>query len=696
MIGTILNFIMAPTGYAAFTVLAIKSTAVISLGLLLWLILRRAPASARHMVLGATLVAMMLLPVIAVVSPPLQLTVQNHHVQAAAPGDAQISLTEFGSAISTTEATSATTSKTAPETSSRSVADYLIATYLCGVALVLLHLLIGIGRVSLITRRARHSTSGNWQGLLPGQHRDRAQLMITGELDAPLTWGARNPVVLMPADAKLWNDQDVQNALLHELAHVERRDWLMQIIARLICAVYWFNPLVWLALHHLTLEAELAADDRVLVNGAAPEGYAEQLVTLSQKSRGTHLPIAATTMAEQSFLSRRVYSILNSGEQRMPLNQINKYALLSIVTFSAMLIGSAQLVAAPQEGAGVSGDTNMETVSTPLILAAAKGDNDEVVRLLRAGADVNETSGNRGSRRELSRSALTTAAGHGHPEVVKTLVGAGAPVDRIVRGDATALIAATRNNHFNVTKQLVEYGADVNKVVRGDGSPLIAATRANNTEAVRFLLEQGADADRSVRGDENPLYHAARNGNSEILELLINAGVDVDQEWHGDGTALIAASKSGNDAAVERLMLAGARPDQGVRGDGNAMIVAAQRGDTAILQKMIETGADVNASVRGDGSPLIQAARNGHMDAVVLLVQAGADVNQVVYGDENALIGAARAGDIEMVDYLLRNGADPTIKARTYLGKTRTALSQASLEGHDDVVRMLRNAGATE
>jgi ankyrin repeat protein len=516
-------------------------------------------------------------------------------------------------------------------------------------------------------------------------------------LTAPLTWGVFHTVVLLPATAALWSNQDKKNALMHEFAHIERNDWLMQMLARLITALYWFNPLVWIAQRQLVLEAELAADDRVLQSGAVPDDYAEQLVTLTRCARRTSLPLAATTMAERSMLSRRVHSILNSGEKKVTLNQLSKYALICTVSAMAMLVGSVELVAAPQENSARVRTTLdiPDDISTPLIRAAAEGKNDEVLRLLQSGADVNETSENRGSKPQLPRSALTAAAEQGHLQVVQTLVDAGAPVDRVVRGDGTALIAATRRNHFEVTKYLLDRGADANLAVRGDGSPLIAATAANNTDAVRLLLERGADPDLSVRGDENPLYHAAANGNDEIMQMLIDAGVDLNQEWEGDGTALIVATRQGNASAAETLMLAGARADQGVRGDGNAMIVASQRGDTALLQKMVASGADVNAAVKGDGSPLIQAARNGHMESVVLLLQAGADIDMVVAGDENALIGAAWRGDVEMVDYLLRSGANPNIKAESY-GETRTALRQAMLEEHEEVIRLLRAAGAKE
>lgn len=692
MIADFLGVITASTGIGPVAMLLIKSTLVVSLGLVMWLALRRSTASARHLVLGATLIAILVLPVIASLGPALQLPVLN------TPSNG-VTATLFEAQPSNAKpAIPATIRKEMPRpfADSTGPANIYLTIYLFITSVVLAYLFLGVARVWWLSRTAIEVTHApGWRRLLGQRDVGRTRVLIAEELSAPLTWGVIRPVVLLPDAAEKWSEQDKKNALLHELAHIERGDWLMQMIARMISAIYWFNPLVWITQRQLVLEAELAADDRVLRSGAAPDEYAEQLIALTKRSRVTRMPLAATTMAEKSMLSRRVHSIMNSGARKMTLNKISRSVLVSAVSMTALLIGSVQLVAAPQEDNADTLSGYSQDISTPLIRAAAGGNNAEVTRLLQAGANVNETPDNRGAHRNLPRSALTAAAKGGHLDVVKTLLEAGAPVNRIVRGDATALIAATRQDHFEVMAYLIEQGADANLAVQGDGSPLIAATAVNNPDAVRLLLQRGADADLSVRGDENPLYHAAANGNDEIMQMLIDAGVDINQEWRGDGTALIVATRQGNTSAAEALMLAGARSDQGVKGDGNAMIVAAQRGDTDLLQKMIATGADVNASVKGDGSPLIQAARNGHMQSVVLLLQAGADIDMVVSGDENALIGAAWNGDVEMVEHLLRSGANPSIKAQSY-GQTRTALSQANLEGHDDIVRMLKAAGATE
>ena len=67
-------------------------------------------------------------------------------------------------------------------------------------------------------------------------------------------------------------------ALLHELAHVKRRDNWTLLLTKLAQTVYWFHPLVWWLSARLSDEQELACDDRVLAAGVSAPAYAEMLI----------------------------------------------------------------------------------------------------------------------------------------------------------------------------------------------------------------------------------------------------------------------------------------------------------------------------------------------------------------------------------------------------------------------------------
>ena len=95
-----------------------------------------------------------------------------------------------------------------------------------------------------------------------------------------MTWGVLRPVILLPADAGDWPEERLTTALLHELAHVRRWDFLTQLAARAACAIYWFNPLAWLALARVRREQEQAADDVALGCGLDRYAYAGHLLAI--------------------------------------------------------------------------------------------------------------------------------------------------------------------------------------------------------------------------------------------------------------------------------------------------------------------------------------------------------------------------------------------------------------------------------
>lgn len=162
---------------------------------------------------------------------------------------------------------------------------------------------------------------------------------------SPMTWGLWNPVVLLPAESNEWSSARLRPVLLHELAHVQRGDWSTELLANVVCALYWPNPLVWLLIRHLRSESEYACDDRVLLAGVAPADYARQLVevahALKVQRQQTLIPSTAIMMASRSGVGGRVRAILSGHHSRIPVNV--RIVALALVGATGLLLPLANL-----------------------------------------------------------------------------------------------------------------------------------------------------------------------------------------------------------------------------------------------------------------------------------------------------------------------------------------------------------------
>jgi beta-lactamase regulating signal transducer with metallopeptidase domain len=159
----------------------------------------------------------------------------------------------------------------------------------------------------------------------------------------PFTRGVTAPVIVLPLDAELWDEARLRSVLLHELAHVRRRDCLAQMLAQLACALYWFNPLVWLAAHALRVTRERACDDEVLARGAQPSAYANDLLEIA---RGIQHPLAARAVlaiARASELEARLRAILSSRHARVPRGA-SRWAVGVLILLTTMVSLGAQMV----------------------------------------------------------------------------------------------------------------------------------------------------------------------------------------------------------------------------------------------------------------------------------------------------------------------------------------------------------------
>lgn len=216
----------------------------------------------------------------------------------------------------------------------------LLGIWGLGISVLLGQFLFDLVRVRQASRRAH--ASPRWKPALLAQTlvqelgiRRSVRVLRSPEVAMPMTWGLWRPTILLPNIAEQWSQERLRVVLVHELAHIKNRDFLTHLIAQVVAACYWFNPLVWVARRHLRMAQEKASDDQVLQTGTQNTAYAEHLLAIARGYQNSVLP-GAISMAYMPTLKQRVRAILDRQTNRHPVT-LRSSALVSLVSLGVAL-----------------------------------------------------------------------------------------------------------------------------------------------------------------------------------------------------------------------------------------------------------------------------------------------------------------------------------------------------------------------
>ena len=367
---------------AALLDASVKSILVFALAAVLNLVLKRGSAAFRHLMWSLAVVGCLCLPVISVTLPSWWLPVVSRTIalSESAPGfEGKPNAPRLPSADDRGEIQLKKAPQIDPKDEAAGLPDMVQGTsmtsasqasgwrtqsplWTCigivwgiGMLVVLLPLFAGFEGMRRIAGRSRRITEGSTAALFDEFLRrlriKRRVSLLRSDVEMPLTWGIIRPQILIPADAETWSTDRQRAVLLHELAHVRRWDWLMQTIAHISCAIFWFNPLVWVADRRMRLERERACDDHVLTNGCWATDYASHLLEIARISRP---PVfagrAAVAMAQPSWIENRLRIILATDRNRRRLKK--GVVTVSVLSFACLvlLIGVMRPTEAVEEG----------------------------------------------------------------------------------------------------------------------------------------------------------------------------------------------------------------------------------------------------------------------------------------------------------------------------------------------------------
>jgi TonB family protein len=338
---------------------AVAVSFLLGLGLLAAFGLRRSSAAVRHLVLTMAVIAAFGSPLVRFAIPFEIAIFDAGEPPAGNDGDENPLDPSPGTP-------SAARDDLSPARSDTGVAlSWFVVVWAMGSAVNLIGLGAGFVRLARVARRSEIVARGRI-GTILHEVGDafglRCAPRIVWDTGRSLlaTWGFRKPTIAVPADVDSWPDARIRLAIAHEVAHIRRRDWLVQMAAELLRCLYWFTPMTWMICRMLGREAEQGADDRVLDLGVDPVEYAAGLVDLARTLQPNHRPwTPALRMAGR--LERRIAAMLDPETSRVRPTRNAALIVSLLVLLVTVAVSCARVQATTQTPA------QGETVVTGLV-----------------------------------------------------------------------------------------------------------------------------------------------------------------------------------------------------------------------------------------------------------------------------------------------------------------------------------------
>src|SRR5262245_54125770 len=356
----------------------VKATVVLLAALGVTRVMERGSAVSRHLVWFVSLGALLLIPLLASWSP-IRLAILPSDaaapsvgapssngpatVIATPPGVPTVAPAISGPASPSTTPRMETAAKTVREIVSPSTPWYgilsdpklLFGIWATVAVLFASWLAFGAMSVSRIIRRSRPLESQDWMNPLwevaDRLELDRApRLVRSDDAKMPFACGLLRPTIVLPAESDSWTLDRRRAVLLHELAHVRRRDLVGHTVGRFACALYWFHPLVWTAAKRLRSESERACDDLALNCGARASDYAEHLLDIVTGVRHHATPAVALAMARRKEFEGRMLAILDPELRRSAPSRKQTVGLVGGLAVLSLVLGAAVPVERAADG----------------------------------------------------------------------------------------------------------------------------------------------------------------------------------------------------------------------------------------------------------------------------------------------------------------------------------------------------------
>jgi beta-lactamase regulating signal transducer with metallopeptidase domain len=603
----------ASMGLSVLMILA-KATLVLLAALGVTRIMERASAVSRHLVWFVSLGALLLIPVLASWSP-LRLAILPPDVAPtvgapAMPGPSVGAPQSPGPAIiaPTIAGPTSTASTARVEAAANTVRDIvspdtpwfgilsdpklLFGIWAIVAILFAGWLAFGAMSVSRIVHRSRPLDSQDWMTPL-WEVADRLELEKAPRLvrseDAkmPFACGLLRPTIVLPAECDSWTLDRRRAVLLHELAHVRRRDLVGHTVGRFACALYWFHPLVWTAAKHLRSESERACDDLALNCGARASDYAEHLLDIVTGVRHHATPAVALAMARRKEFEGRMLAILDPELRRGAPSRRQTAGLVGGLAVLSLVVGAAVPVARAADGS--VRPSRGESIATGAAADTPSFLDEEMSQAVRTveRKQIREHTSQRIDSVRV-RTDLGTAIGTAVGTAVGTSVSqnVGKSVGQIVSSTMESVVPAA-----------------IKAAIPASAEALAAAINSPNAQQGKSddrpaLLANVLKTDTSATLRRVAAWGLAQFGNSQVGVDALTSAVTGDKDASVRETAAWALADARSSAAVIEALTTALRRDTNTKVRATAAWALGSLGDDDAVEGLTAALSDTSRDVR--------------------------------------------------------------------------------------------------
>lgn len=256
-----------------------------------------------------------------------------------------------------------------------------------------------------------------------------------------------------------------------------------------------------------------------------------------------------------------------------------------------------------------------------------------------------------------------------------------------------SLLLAVAEQNLEKLAECISKGHDLHETPLEGCTPLLLAVKLGNFEMVSMLVQEGASCCSSDENGTTVLHHAAVNGLCKIAKcLVVDGGAVLDQQNLAGCTPFYQAVQHGHIDCVHAFLSLRANIETRTRTGATPLYIAADRGNLELVNLLLNANADANSVTEMQMTPLLVAAFNGHVDVVRAILPRDVDVEQRGPCGGTALYVAAQEGRRHVAELLIGQGAK--IDTRCDGDGNLTPSLIASMQGHDDLVRVLLKANA--